>query len=39
VKSSMDAGRGEKPTRLTIFNQLLDPKVAEGHVVPSVNDL
>jgi len=35
----MDASRGEKPTRLTIFNQLLDPKVAEGHVVPSVDDL
>lgn len=35
----MDASKGEKPTRLTIFNQLLDPNVAEGHVVPSVDDL
>jgi cytochrome P450 len=35
----MDASKGEKPTRLTIFNQLLDPDVAEGHVVPSVDDL
>jgi cytochrome P450 len=35
----MDANKGKKPTRLTIFNQLLDPNVAEGHVVPSVNDL
>jgi cytochrome P450 len=39
VKSSMDASKGEKPSRLTIFNQLLDPDVAEGHVVPSVDDL
>jgi hypothetical protein len=39
VKSSMDASKGEKTTRLTIFNQLLDPEVAEGHVVPSVDDL
>lgn len=39
MKSSMDARKGEKPTRLTIFNQLLDPEVAEGHVVPSVDDL
>jgi hypothetical protein len=35
----MDANKGQKPTRLTIFNQLLDPDVAEGHVVPSVDDL
>jgi Cytochrome P450 len=35
----MDASVTEKPTRLTIFNQLLDPEVAEGHVVPSVDDL
>src|SRR5947207_4533843 len=35
----MDANKGEKPTRLTIFNQLLDPDVTEGHVVPSVDDL
>jgi len=39
VKSSMDARKGEKQTRLTIFNQLLDPVVTEGHVVPSVDDL
>lgn len=35
----MDANKGKKPTRLTIFNQLLDPDVTEGHVVPSVDDL
>ena len=35
----MDANKGKKPTRLTIFNQLLDPDVAEGHVVPTVDDL
>jgi cytochrome P450 len=39
VKSSIDASKGEKPTRLTIFNQLLDPEVADGHVIPSVDDL
>ena len=35
----MDASKGVPPTRLTIFNQLLDPGVTEGHVVPSVDDL
>jgi hypothetical protein len=39
VKSSIDASKGEKPSRLTIFNQFLDPNVAEGHIVPSVDDL
>lgn len=39
VKSSMDRSKGVPPTRLTIFNQLLDPGVTEGHVVPSVDDL
>ena len=35
----MDTSKGLPPTRLTIFNQLLDPGVTEGHVVPSVDDL
>jgi hypothetical protein len=39
VKSSIDASKGEKPTRLTIFNQLLDPEITGDHVVPSVDDL
>jgi len=30
---------GIRPQRNTMFHQLLDPSAAEGHVVPSVNDL
>ncbi|KIM93253.1 hypothetical protein OIDMADRAFT_173290 [Oidiodendron maius Zn] len=39
VKEDMDAGRDRSSSRTTIFHQLLDPNVTEGHVVPSVDDL
>lgn len=35
----MDAGRDKLSSRRTIFHQLLDPNVTEGHIVPSVDDL
>ena len=36
----MDATNGKiSPARVNMFHQLLDPNVAEGHVVPSINDL
>lgn len=35
----MDAGRDEQSSRHTIFHQLLDPNVTEGHIIPSVDDL
>ncbi|PLB45247.1 cytochrome P450 [Aspergillus steynii IBT 23096] len=37
VKDAVD--RGEKVPRMTVFHQLLSPDAAEGHVVPTVNDL
>ncbi|PKY04740.1 cytochrome P450 [Aspergillus campestris IBT 28561] len=37
VKDAVD--RGEKPQRTTIFHQLLSPNAAEGHVVPTVDQL
>ncbi|RQM04829.1 hypothetical protein DH86_00003913 [Scytalidium sp. 3C] len=37
IKEAKD--RGEKPKTTTIFSHLMDPKAAEGHVVPSVDDL
>jgi cytochrome P450 len=35
----MNDSNGEEPTRLTIFNRLLDPDATKDHVVPSVDDL
>lgn len=35
----MAAGRDKSSSRTTIFHQLLNPNVTEGHVVPSVDDL
>src|SRR5437667_1915126 len=36
----MDAANGKiSPSRTTIFHLLLDPNVAEGHVVPSIDGL
>ncbi|KAI2981999.1 hypothetical protein CBS147344_9070 [Aspergillus niger] len=37
VKDAVD--RGEKGSRTTIFHQLLHPEAAEGHVVPTVEEL
>ncbi|PYH99944.1 cytochrome P450 [Aspergillus ellipticus CBS 707.79] len=37
VKNAVD--RGEKGTRATIFHKLLHPQAAEGHVVPTVEEL
>ncbi|PWY94921.1 cytochrome P450 [Aspergillus sclerotioniger CBS 115572] len=37
VKDAVD--RGEKGSRSTIFHQLLHPEAAEGHVVPTVEEL
>lgn len=31
--------QGVQPKRTTIWHQLLDPDAAEGHVVPTVNEL
>lgn len=39
VKADMEAGRDKLSSRRTIFHQLLDPNVTEGHVVPSIDDL
>jgi hypothetical protein len=39
VKEDIDAGRDKSTSRTTIFHQLLDPNVTEGHIVPSVDDL
>ena len=35
----MDAGQDKSNSRTTIFHQLLNPNITEGHVVPSVDEL
>lgn len=37
MKDAVD--KGEKPQRTTIFHRLLSPDAAEGHVVPTVDQL
>ncbi|KAH0536973.1 hypothetical protein FGG08_006201 [Glutinoglossum americanum] len=39
VTKQMEAGEYKEGGRTTIFHQLLDPGVTEGHVVPTVNQL
>lgn len=39
VKEDMDSMRDKPSSRTTIFHQLLNPNITEGHVVPSVDDL
>lgn len=39
VKEDIDTGRAKSASRTTIFHQLLDPNITEGHVVPSIDDL
>jgi cytochrome P450 len=39
VKANMDSGREKSNSRTTIFHQLLNPNITEGHVVPTVDEL